>query len=207
MSQRAYHHGDLREALLDAAETLVRERGVDGWSLREVSTRVGVSPSAAYHHFASRDDLVGTLAHRVLGQLGQRVRHAAQHAHGEDPRQRLIALARSYVHWMMDDPAVAALSFRARHSVPETPVSPHPQDVLDDELERLGLPRDTGLLFWAAIHGQAVLLAEGLVRLDSARAVDRQTERLVRAVLTGLDQEPADADRPEARSAHTERRD
>lgn len=206
MSQRAYHHGDLREALLDAAEALVRERGVDGWSLREVSARVGVSPSAAYHHFRSRDDLVGTLAHRVLGQLGQRVRHAARHAHGDEPRQRLIALARSYVRWMMDDPAVAALSFRARHTKPETPISPHPQDVLDDELERLGLSRDTGLLFWAAIHGQAVLLAEGLVRLDGARAVDQQTERLVRAVLTGLEQEPAGAERPQARSAHTERR-
>ena len=206
MSARAYHHGDLREALLDAAEALVRERGVDGWSLREVSARVGVSPSAAYHHFRSRDDLVGTLSHRVLAQLGHRVRQAAQNADGEDPRQRLIALARSYVHWMRDDPAVAALSFRARHTAPETPIDPHPQDVLDDELERIGLPRDTGLLFWAALHGQAVLLADGLVRMDSASAVDRQTERLVRAMLTGLEQEPADAERPRARSAHTERR-
>jgi hypothetical protein len=147
------------------------------------------------------------LSHRVLARLGQRVRHAAQHAHGTDPHQRLIALARSYVRWMLEDPAVAALSFRARQAPPETPISPHPQDVLDEELDRLGLPADSGFLFWAAIHGQAVLLTEGLVRLDSARAVDRQTERLVRAVLTGLGQESDDAERPAARSAHTERRD
>lgn len=107
---------------------------------------------------------------------------------------------------MLEDPAVAALSFRARHSTPATPISPHPQDVLDQELQRVGLPEDTGLLFWAAIHGQAVLLAGGLVRLDTASAVDRQTERLVRAVLTGLTKEPADAGRPHARSAHTDRR-
>ncbi|HJP79458.1 MAG TPA: TetR/AcrR family transcriptional regulator [Pseudonocardiaceae bacterium] len=206
----SYHHGDLCDAILDAAETLVRERGADGWSLREVSARIGVSPSAAYHHFRSRDDLVSTLSHRVLASLGQRLRHAVQHVRGDDPLQRLIALGRGYVHWVLDDPAVAALAFRARHTQPATPIFPHPQDVLDEELDRLGLPeaaRDgADFLFWAAIHGEAMLLAEGLVKLDSNRAVDRHTERLVRALLTGIAQEPASVDRPKARSAYTERR-
>ena len=58
MAGRPYHHGDLRNALLDSAEALIRERGADGWSLREASARIGVSPSAAYHHFDSRDALV-----------------------------------------------------------------------------------------------------------------------------------------------------
>jgi hypothetical protein len=51
-----------------------------------------------------------------------------------------------------------------------------------------------------------MLLAEGLVKLDSTRAVDRHTERLVRALLTGIAREPAEADRPKAHSAYTERR-
>src|SRR5947199_230479 len=73
MAGRPYHHGDLRNALLDAAEALIRERGAYGWSLREASARVGVSPSAAYHHFDSRDALVRALADRVITRVGERL--------------------------------------------------------------------------------------------------------------------------------------
>src|SRR5262244_137181 len=94
MAGRRYHHGDLRAALLDVAEALIRERGVDGWSLREASVRIGVSPSAAYHHFDSRDALVRALSDRVLTRLGERLGRAAEHARGGQ-QQRLIAFGRS----------------------------------------------------------------------------------------------------------------
>src|ERR1700712_5004505 len=123
MAKESYHHGDLRGALLDAAEALVRERGVDGWSLREASSRVGVSPSAAYHHFSSRDALVSALSERVLAQLGERLGRATGRASGA-PQQRIIALSLSSVRWTLDAPAVARLAFRAKHSRSETPISP-----------------------------------------------------------------------------------
>lgn len=199
MAERSYHHGDLRGALLDAAESLVRERGVDGWSLREVSARVGVSPSAAYHHFDSRDALVRTLSGLVLARLGESMRRAAGSARGQrgDPQQRLIAVGRGYVRWTLRDPSVARLVFGAHPRESETPISPHPHDVLTAELDRLV---DVGALtpavrpgaeftVWAALHGLATLLGHGLMCLDDARAVDRQTERLIRAVLTGLGHE------------------
>ncbi|CCH31157.1 TetR/AcrR family transcriptional regulator [Actinosynnema sp. NPDC047251] len=209
MTGRPYHHGDLRGALLDAAESLVRERGADGWSLREVSARVGVSPSAAYHHFASRDALVRALAGRVLAGLGDDLRHAAARARGQraDPLRRLVALGRGYVRWTLAEPAVAALAFGPHH---DEPGAPHPHDVLCAELDRLvaaGGLSDAArpgaeFAFWAAVHGLATLLRDGLIRLDGPRAVDREAERLVRAVLTGL-AEPSHPSR--ARSAHTER--
>src|SRR3954468_20540810 len=93
-----YHHGDLRDALLDAAEELIRERGADGWSLREPPARVGVSPSAAYYHFAAREDLVHALSDRVLVRLAHRLARAAGHARG-DEHQRMVALGRTYVRW------------------------------------------------------------------------------------------------------------
>ena len=76
MVEGRYHHGELRSALLDVAEGLIRERGVDGWSLREASVRIGVSPSAAYHHFDSREALVRALSERVVSRLGERLRRA-----------------------------------------------------------------------------------------------------------------------------------
>ncbi|WP_020666537.1 TetR/AcrR family transcriptional regulator [Amycolatopsis nigrescens] len=219
MARRSYHHGDLRGALLEAAESLVRERGVDGWSLREVSARIGVSPSAAYHHFDSRDALVRTLSAVVLARLGERLARVAGRAREQraDPQQRLIAVGRGYVRWALEDPSVASLAFNQapeHRDGPETPLSPHPHDVLVTELDRLvdagGLTASARpgaeFILWAALHGLATLLGDGLMRFDSARAVDREAERLVRAVLTGLAAEsPGASHRPQARSAHTER--
>ncbi|MEU8999626.1 TetR/AcrR family transcriptional regulator [Streptomyces caniferus] len=212
MPKNRYHHGELRGALLDAAEALVRERGADGWSLREASLQVGVSPSAAYHHFSSREALVHALSGRVLAQLGERLSLAVKEASSEGRQQRLIAYARGYVRWALDDPAVARLAFGAGD--PEIPLPTHPHDVLAAELDRLvdagGLSAaarpGSEFLLWSAIHGLANLLVEGLVRLDDHQAIDLQTERLVRTVLNGLAHEhPAAPAWPQARSAHTER--
>ncbi|MBN6051616.1 TetR/AcrR family transcriptional regulator, partial [Nonomuraea sp. RK-328] len=216
MARGRYHHGDLRSALLDAAEALVRERGTDGWSLREASARVGVSPSAAYHHFASRDTLVRALSERTLAWLGERLRQDCERApgQGDDPQRRLIALGRSYVSWSLDDPAVARLVLRGGATAPDSAISPHPHDVLTAELDRLAdageLPGPTRegaeFVVWAALHGLAVLLADGLIRFDDPREVDLQTERVVRTTLNGLAQEASHAaGRPAGRSAHTER--
>ncbi|MEV4579836.1 TetR/AcrR family transcriptional regulator [Nonomuraea jabiensis] len=274
MAKGRYHHGDLRAALLDAAEELVRERGADGWSLREASARVGVSPSAAYHHFASRDALVRALSERILSRLGNRLAHACEQAADEttapnareraaeeatdpdacqgaagpsgagssgagsggagpsgggsggvgsrapvggafDLQRRLIALGRDYLHWAVEDPAVARLVFGAGATGPDSRVSPHPHDVLTAELDRLA---DLGALpaasrpgaefvVWAPIHGLAVLLIDGLIRVDDAHAFDRQAERVIRATLNGLCQEPAPSeDWPAVHTTHTDRR-
>ncbi|MFG2176863.1 TetR/AcrR family transcriptional regulator [Streptomyces niveus] len=231
MARRNYHHGELRAALLDAAEALVRERGADGWSLREASARVGVSSSAAYHHFASRDALVRALRRRVLGELGERLsqevgRTAGPEA-GADHQRRLVAVGRTYVQWAVDDPSVARLAFGAgapagdeasgstSDSTSDAATPPHPHDVLDAELDRLvevgGLPAaarpGADFVVWAAVHGLATLLVDGLARLDDPRAVAREAERVVRAVLTGLTHEAVPSRGwPTPHSAHTARR-
>lgn len=243
MAKQHYHHGELRNALLDAAEALVRERGVDGWSLREASARVGVSPSAAYHHFTSRDVLVRALRRRVLARLGERLLQdvgrttgpeaagregadpQAGPAAGGDHQWRVVAIGRAYVEWAVGDPSVARLAFGGGIGAsapasgpdldPDATVSPHPHDILDAELDRLvtagGLPATArpgaDFVVWAAIHGLATLLVDGLARLDDAQAVAREAERVVRAVLTGLTHEAVPSHgRRTPRSAHTERR-
>ncbi|MFW6695087.1 TetR/AcrR family transcriptional regulator [Streptomyces sp. MAR4 CNX-425] len=218
--KRRYHHGDLRGALLDAAEELVREHGPAGWSLREASARVGVSPSAAYHHFPSRDALVRALSVRLLGRLGTRMADAAA-PERDDARRGLVAACRAYVRWTLDDPAVARLAFGAAardrdpDRDPDAAAPPHPHDVLDAELDRLAAAGELSaaarpaaeFAVWAAVHGVAALLADGLMTLDSPAAADRQTERVVAAVLTGLTRETAPPGAwPAPRSAHTERR-
>ncbi|HEY2312199.1 MAG TPA: TetR/AcrR family transcriptional regulator [Streptosporangiaceae bacterium] len=210
MAGRSYHHGDLRNALLDAAEALIRDRGADGWSLREATAQVGVAPSAAYHHFRSRDALLRALADRVIARVGEHLSDAAAAAHGS-LQQPLIAVGREYVRWAVQDPAVACVAFAAGRTEPAARICPHPHDVLAAELDRLAgaLPASARpgaeFVIWAAMHGLAVLLADGLIRLDSPQAIDREAERVLSAVLTGLAAEPPPSRAwPVPRSAHSE---
>ncbi|MFD9476756.1 MULTISPECIES: TetR/AcrR family transcriptional regulator [Streptomyces] len=213
MAKERYHHGDLRGALLDAAETLVRERGADGWSLREASARVGVSPSAAYHHFGSRDALVSALSEVVLARLGNRLLDTMDAAPEQGP-ERLAACGRAYVTWAVEDPAVARLVFRGGATTAQSAISPHPHDVLTAELDRLtgtghlpaGARPGAEFVVWSAIHGLAVLLIDGLVHIDDRQGVACQTDRLVFATFNGLARETApEPDRPMPATTHTRR--
>jgi AcrR family transcriptional regulator len=62
MSKRGYHHGNLRQALVDAALQLIEERGPTGFTLSEAAKRAGVTPAAVYRHFAGREDLIAEAA-------------------------------------------------------------------------------------------------------------------------------------------------
>ena len=62
MAKRGYHHGNLRQALVDAALELIEERGPQGFTLTEAATIAGVTPAAVYRHFQGRDELIAEAA-------------------------------------------------------------------------------------------------------------------------------------------------
>jgi len=92
-----YHHGDLKAALVDAAISLIAERGVRGFSLAEASRRLGVTVAAPYRHFADRDDLLAAVGVHAVGAFAAAL--AAEVRDSDSPEQRLAALARAYVRF------------------------------------------------------------------------------------------------------------
>src|SRR3954454_2044834 len=64
MERRGYHHGNLREALIRAALSLIAEKGPAGFTFAEAARSAGVSPAAPYRHFRDRDDLMADVARR-----------------------------------------------------------------------------------------------------------------------------------------------
>jgi AcrR family transcriptional regulator len=91
-----YHHGDLADALVETAITLIGEQGAAAFSMAEASRRLGVAPSAPYRHFADRDALLAAVAVRAAGILSNLLDRQAT---AGTPEQRLAAAAQAYVRF------------------------------------------------------------------------------------------------------------
>jgi AcrR family transcriptional regulator len=110
-ARRTYHHGDLRKHLIAAAERIIEERGVDGFTLREAARRVGVSPAAPAHHFRDAKGLLTEVA--LLGFRDfSKALSAADQRSGADPARRLREQGKAYVRFALRYPARFQLMFR-----------------------------------------------------------------------------------------------
>jgi AcrR family transcriptional regulator len=188
MAQTAYHHGNLRSALLDQAQLAVREHGVERLSLRELARQVGVSHGAPRRHFPDRQALLDALAEAGFERLGDELA-AAVAAAGPGFQARLTAIAAAYVRFATRDAALLELMFASKQGE----VAPRLHEVADRaftvmrELIRegqeqgalqAGEPERIGLVLFATIQGIAALVGSGMV--DAAQqdelvadAVDR----------------------------------
>src|SRR5437667_2422178 len=101
--KRPYHHGNLRQALIDAALELIEERGVSALTLREVARRVGVTHAAPQRQFADLAALVAAVAEQGFRGLPAHV--AAVRGSARTPAQRLRALGVAYVEYALAHPA------------------------------------------------------------------------------------------------------
>ena len=171
---RPYHHGDLRAALLAAAEAELAEVGVEGFSLRKVARRAGVSHAAPAHHFGDVGGLLTALAaegyRRFLATQG---RHEAVAA--PDAAAQLVAAGQGYVAFAMERPALFRLLFgssRPDYDAPDLQAAAGAAyGHLVDQVTAAGGQTLTDVAaVWAIAHGLADLMAAG--RLKPLAALD-----------------------------------
>ena len=184
---KPYHHGDLRSALLVAAEAELADKGIEAFSLRQVAKRAGVSHAAPAHHFGDAGGLLTALAAEgyralVTMQRGHEARAAS------DPRSQLIAAGLGYVAFARARPALFRLMFG----------SSRPDFAVPDLLASAGLayqhlvegvsacsPGANGQDIagvWAVAHGLADLMAAGRLQPLSDLAPDAFEAALVRII-------------------------
>ena len=168
---RAYHHGDLKNALRDAASALIAERGVDAVSLREISQAAGVSHTAAYRHYADKQALLAAIAEDGFRQLADINRRAIADTPG-GPVPQLMACGRAYVRFGVQRPHVLQLMFS--QAIPDWSAHPSLQEAATalaqtlagvvaagqaDGTIRAAPLGDVTLTAWSLVHGLAMLLA------------------------------------------------
>jgi len=177
---RPYHHGDLRAALLAAAERALRDRGAGALSLRELAREVGVSHAAPGRHFKDKQALLDALALAGYERLARALESADDAGLPLEPR--LSALAKAYVGFAVDNAALLELMFARKHD-PEA--SAQLADAVDRSVgafERLvvdaqargeivaGDPARITLVAGASMHGLATFAADGRIPAEEALA-------------------------------------
>ncbi|ASN37575.1 TetR family transcriptional regulator [Arthrobacter sp. 7749] len=113
MIDQPYHHGKLREVLLDRAAEFIEEAGVEGLSLRQLARDAGVSHAAPGKHFRDKQALLDALALRGFLAMNARITEAAR-ASG-DHRARFVEIARAYVNFAVTRPVLLAVMYSTKH--------------------------------------------------------------------------------------------
>lgn len=201
MGKASYHHGNLEAALLEAAQLVVLHHGVGALSLRDLARTVGVSPSAVYRHYPSRDHLLSVLAQDARQQLARSLLTARESVPSTGTKQsrsvrRLTAIGQAYVQFAVQNPRSFEVAFTPC-DVPPVEEHPNAWDVLvatvDEMAETGAMPRrrrdEAPLVAWAAVHGLATILTAsnrpsqpGLHHADVQQMIDAVVDGVVRSL-------------------------
>ncbi|WP_314174191.1 TetR/AcrR family transcriptional regulator [Streptomyces winkii] len=207
----AYHHGDLRNALIEAATDLAREGGPESVVLRAAARRVGVSPTAAYRHFAGQAELLHAV--KELGQERLADSMEAASRTGTDPgsgpeaaEARLRALGHGYLSFALAESGLYRVAFcpDTLHLSPvDGTVNSDREDggwearsfailiqVLDALVEHGRMPAErrpgAEITAWSTVHGLAMLCLDGVLTQLSSEEVHAMAERAFDVLIAGF---------------------
>lgn len=192
---RAYHHGDLPRALVDAAVALIASEGIGAMTLRAVARRAGVSHAAPLHHFGDLDGLHRAIAAEGFARMAAFQRAAADRVRDDGSLAQLRAIGVAYVEFAAREPAYFRAMFhprvadRSADARLETTAGAAFGLLLDsiaaaqrDRAVSDADPRELALLAWSMVHGLASLLADG--QLDDVGFASERAAELA-TIVTG----------------------
>ncbi|MCW5702615.1 MAG: TetR/AcrR family transcriptional regulator [Bradyrhizobium sp.] len=177
-AERGYHHGNLKEALLQAALDLIAQKGAAGFTFADAARMAGVSPAAPYRHFRDRDELLASIAQRGYEQFEQQLTQAWDDGR-PDTATAFERVGKAYLRFAREEPSFYSAMFESGLPVESNPAlqaaSERAFAVIRAAAERLaalappGLPRPPAMMMalhiWSMSHGIASLFGRG----DAAR--------------------------------------
>jgi AcrR family transcriptional regulator len=194
MSRRrgAYHHGDLREALVAAGIGILKQKGRGALTLRACARAAGVSHAAPQHHFASLDDLLAEIAARGFEQFVAALEVSSRGK--RTARQRLVAMCKAYIAFAHENAPIYELMFRQGSSQLKSVHLKQAAIAAWHQLEtavscvlgeaRVAQTRTKAAFVWSSVHGVATLLIDRRLPPDivEARLVDEAALGIAAAV-------------------------
>jgi len=169
VGDRGYHHGDLRNGLLQAARAILEEESLSALTLRAVARKAGVSHAAPYRHFPNHEALLVELSIEGFDELREAIAEAAK-AQGTES-DKIATIGAAYMRFVAQRPALARLMFGGQ--LPNRDQFPSLEQKADAIGAEIGAAlHDTalGLAVWSAIHGLAMLVLENVIDLGQRRS-------------------------------------
>lgn len=192
--KKSYHHGELRQALIDAARQLINERQGNDFSLSDACRRAGVSTAAPYRHFGDKTDIIAEVAAQGFDDMAQRLREAAG-AFALGAPQRIVVLGEIYVAFGVDEPSLFRLMFGQRPTLSEEDIVTAKgkacfafvlQEVVDYCAFHgvVGNAQMIAVQLWTMVHGAASLLIDGdyakvVPQIDTREMIASCADRLL----------------------------
>ena len=203
--RKTFRHGDLRNALVTAALEMARAGGPNAVILREATRQAGVSPNAAYRHFAGQAELLDAVRSACLSRVAAAIEDEMKKCRpSRDPqafaRKSLRAVGMGYLGFAMREPGMFRTAFSVAPAVDEQNLANtasmglNPFQLLSlalDRMQKSGLlgkrdRKDAEYLAWSTVHGLALLALEGPLHKVPQKMVLALGERLVVMVERGL---------------------
>ncbi|CAJ0884224.1 hypothetical protein AMST5_03504 [freshwater sediment metagenome] len=178
--KRGYHHGSLKQALVEAGIALLAEGGPSALTLTEAARRAGVTPAAPYRHFSGRDALLSEIARQGFESFGARI-EAAWNEGRPDARAAMRAMCAAYLAFAREETGLYAAMFGQAATLADPQAggaADHALEILWRAvvawLQEAGAPaqgaRHVALQIWAIAHGVAMLTISG--HFDAGRTAD-----------------------------------
>jgi AcrR family transcriptional regulator len=196
-SKKSYHHGDLRQALIEEAIALVAEQGTSNWSLREVARRIGVSHTAPYRHFADRDALLAAVAERGFQKMSQFLLASLEKIPSQYER-KLQAIGVAYVQYAIAHPSEYEVMFRYSQKNEKdstlTEAANATFAILVDVIEkgqkngefRQENPTELACVSWSLVHGLSMLLIDRQIEVSEDSTLEALAGFTTKIAIEGL---------------------
>jgi len=166
---RPYHHGDLRNALLHSARSILVDVGLESLSLRAVARGAGVSHAAPYRHFPNHEALLVELAIEGFVELKAEIVAAASGPGLES--DRIASIGAAYMRFVARRPALASLMFGPQlPNRDRFPQLGEAADAIGNEIGGALHDSALGLAVWASVHGLAMLILRNVIDLGQRKA-------------------------------------
>jgi AcrR family transcriptional regulator len=203
--KRGYHHGNLREALVDACLRLIAEKGPTGFTLSEAAREAGVTPAAVYRHFEGRDDLIAEAARQGFEMFADLLEHAWS-KHQPSALAAFEATGRAYLAFSRRFPGHYVAMFESGIAVQRTPelaaAANRSREVMERAARELSAhipegkrppPAMVWAHVWALSHGVVELFGRGTPGTRSPFPAEDLLETGIGVYLRGLGLLPPDA--------------
>jgi AcrR family transcriptional regulator len=193
-----YHHGHLREALIDGACQQIEQKGAIALNLSKLAQKIGVSQPAVYRHFPNKQALAMSVSQRGFEQLAEALQKTTQPVES-DAFKGISAIAKAYVEFALNHPEIARLMFSMKERVTEpalqnaSKAAAVPLFRIVEAAKRRDSLRNSDVeqavrIIWAAIHGLAMLLMDEQIPsvTQSPNELSKHIEATARALHIGL---------------------